>query len=279
MSAPAWRLAAFADEISPDLGEQLDILAAEGITQIELRSVWGTNVASLDTAQLERLAGALDAAGVAVSAIGSPVGKSGVDEPLAPELERLRRVCGVAERLGVRTVRVFSFFVPDGSLPGACRPAVMEKMAALASLGEERGVLLAHENEKGIYGDTPQRCADILRTVGSPALRAVLDPANFVQCGVAPYSEAYPLLRPWIEYVHVKDALCASGEVTVAGEGDGEVREVLGALASSGFSGVLSLEPHLAQSGRFGGFSGPERFREAAAALRKLLADLGVQWR
>lgn len=279
MKAPAWTLSAFADEISPDLGEQLDVLAAAGIAHMELRSVWGSNVASLDATQLDRLAGALGAAGVAVSAIGSPVGKSGVHELLAPELERLRRVCGVAERLGARTVRVFSFFIPEGTLPADCRPAVMEKMAALASLAEERGVLLAHENEKGIYGDTPQRCADILGTVGSPALRAVFDPANFVQCGVAPYTGAYPLLRPWIEYVHVKDALAGSGEVTVAGQGDGEVRDVLGALASSGFSGVLSLEPHLAQSGRFGGFSGPERFGEAAAALRKLLADVGVEWR
>jgi len=148
----------------------------------------------------------------------------------------------------------------------------------LTQIAEERGLVLAHENEKEIYGDVPDRCADLVTAVGSPALRATFDPANFVQCGVRPFSDAYARLRPHLVYLQVKDALAATGEVVPAGQGDGELRETLAALRDSGFAGFMSLEPHLAQAGRFGGFSGPDGFHRAAEALKFLLNEASISW-
>ena len=271
-------LSGFADEISQDLSEQLAVLAAEGMSHLELRSVWSANVADLDDAQVARLRRELNAAGVRVSAIGSPVGKIAVDAPLGPELERLRRVCGVAESLGATIVRVFSFFIPKGEPPERYAEQVTDRMRALAALAEERGLVLAHENEKEIYGDRPERCAGLIEAVGSPALRATFDAANFVQCGVRPYDEAYALIRPYLVYLQMKDALAATGEVVPAGQGDGQVRETLAALRDDGFEGYVSLEPHLATAGRFGGYSGPDGFRRAARALKELLDELSIPW-
>jgi sugar phosphate isomerase/epimerase len=271
-------LSGFADEISPELDEQLAVLAAESISHLELRSVWSTNVADLDDTQVARLRHALGDSGVRVSAIGSPIGKIGVDAPFGPELERLRRVADVAAELGTTLVRVFSFFIPAGEPPERYRTQVIDRMGQLAAVAAERGLVLAHENEKEIYGDRPERCADIIAGVGSPALRATFDAANFVQCGVRPHSDAYELLRPYLVYVQVKDALAATGTVVPAGQGDGQVRETLAALRDSGFEGYLSLEPHLATAGRFGGFSGPDGFRLACFALKDLLAGLSVPW-
>jgi sugar phosphate isomerase/epimerase len=87
------------------------------------------------------------------------------------------------------------------------------------------------------------------------------------------------LLRPHLVYLQVKDALAATGEVVPAGQGDGELRETLAALRDSGFAGFMSLEPHLAQAGRFGGFSGPEGFHRAAEALKFLLNEASIPWR
>jgi sugar phosphate isomerase/epimerase len=272
-------LSGFADEISPDPAEQLAVLAAENITHLELRSAWSVNVADLGDAELARFGQALDGAGVRVSAIGSPIGKIGIDAPLGPELDRLRRVADVAAGFGTTIVRVFSFFIPAAERPERYREQVIERMRALADIAEERGVVLAHENEKEIYGDRPERCADIIESVGSPALRATFDAANFVQCGVRPHADAYALLRPYLVYLQVKDALAATGEVVPAGQGDGQVRETLAALAGSGFDGYMSLEPHLATGGRFGGFSGPDDFRRAARALKTLLGELSISWR
>ena len=271
-------LSGFADEISPDLDEQLAVLGGESISHLELRSVWSTNVADLDDAQVARLRRQLRESGVQVSAIGSPIGKIDIEAPVAPELERLRRIADVADQLGTNLVRVFSFFIPAGQDPQRYRAQVIDRMAAMAALAAGRGLVLAHENEKEIYGDRPERCADIITTVGSPALRATFDAANFVQCGVRPHSEAYELLRPYLSYVQVKDALSATGEVVPAGQGDGEVRETLAALRDSGFAGYFSLEPHLVMAGRFGGFSGADGFRIASGALKGLLGELSIPW-
>jgi sugar phosphate isomerase/epimerase len=271
-------LSGFADEISPDPQAQLATLAAESIAHLELRSAWSVNVADFTGEQLAAFRAAVDGAGVRVSAIGSPIGKIPVGAPLAPELDRMRRVADVAGELGTTIVRMFSFFIPAGEPPERYRSQVIDRLGALAQVGEERGLTLAHENEKEIYGDVPDRCADLITAVGSPALRATFDPANFVQCGVRPFTEAYPLLRPYLVYLQVKDALAATGEVVPAGQGDGELRETLAALREEGFAGFMSLEPHLAQTGRFGGFSGPEGFHRAAEALKFLLNETSITW-
>jgi sugar phosphate isomerase/epimerase len=271
-------LSGFADEISPDPRVQLETLASASIRHLELRSAWSTNVADLTDAELAAFGRELEGAGVRVSAIGSPIGKIGIGEPIGPELERMRRIAAVAHLFGTTIVRVFSFFIPPGEPPERFRQAVIDRMGALAQIAAEHQIVLAHENEKEIYGDVPERCADLIAGVGSPALRATFDAANFVQCGVRPHTDAYPLLRPYLVYLQVKDALAATGQVVPAGQGDGEVRETLAALAASGFSGYASLEPHLAEGGRFGGFSGPEEFCRAAAALKGLLRELSIPW-
>ena len=272
-------LSGFADEISPDPAEQLATLAAESISHLELRGAWSVNVADFTAEHLAAFRAAVDRAGVRVSAIGSPVGKIPVGAPLPPELERMRRIAGIAAELGTAIVRVFSFYIPAGEPPERHREQVIDRMGALTRIAEDRGLVLAHENEKEIYGDTPDRCADLITAVGSPALRATFDPANFVQCGVRPFSDAYALLRPFLVYLQVKDALAATGEVVPAGQGDGQLRETLTALRDSGFAGYMSLEPHLAQAGRYGGFSGPEGFRRAAQALKLMLNELAIPWR
>jgi len=272
-------LSGFADEISPDPRVQLATLAAESISHLELRSAWSVNVADLSAEQVSAFRAALEGAGVRVSAIGSPVGKIPVAAPLAPELERMRRVAGVASELGTTIVRVFSFFVPAGEPAERHRDQVIDRMGALARVAEEHGLVLAHENEKEIYGDTPGRCADLITAVDSPALRATFDPANFVQRGVRPFSDGYGLLRPYLVYLQVKDALAATGQVVPAGQGDGQLRETLGALRDSGFTGFMSLEPHLARAGRYGGFSGPDGFRRASQALKFLLNEASISWR
>ena len=273
-----WRLSGFGDEIAPDLDAQLDTLAREAIAHLELRGVWGKNVLRLSDDELDRVATALDGRGVKVSAIASPIGKVGIGEEFGPHLAEFRRALGVARQLGAPSVRVFSFYIPEGDDPGRYREEVVERLGRLVREAEGTGVALLHENEKGIYGDTPARCHDLLAGIDSPVLRAVWDPANFVQCGVRPHADGFALLRPYIAYVHVKDARLGSGRVVPAGQGDGEWRETLASLRAAGFDGFFSLEPHLLAAGPFSGFSGPDLFREAARAFKDLLRQQGIAW-
>jgi sugar phosphate isomerase/epimerase len=143
-------------------------------------------------------------------------------------------------------------------------------------LAEKENIILLHENEHGIYGEKPKECLDILETVNSPNLRCLFDPANFIIEGIKPYRDAYPILKDYIVYLHIKDAKYVPGKIiiTPAGEGDGEVREILRALKKKGFDGFLSLEPHLSSAGKYQGFSGPDLFKKAAEALKKILEEI-----
>jgi sugar phosphate isomerase/epimerase len=273
-----WTLSAFADEISPDLDQQLETLAGESIRHLEFRGVWKKNVLHLSDAEVEMVKAALARSGVAVSSIGSPIGKIPIADDFAAHLARFQRAIQVARALEAPFIRIFSFFMPAGQDPARYRDEVLDRMGRLVQAAEGSGVTLVHENEKEIYGDTPARCLDILTQINSPILRAAWDPANFVQCGVRPYSEGYNALRPFIAYVHVKDALLDSGQVVPAGQGDGDLRETLAALRASGFDGFFSLEPHLASAGRFSGFSGPDLFKVAAQAFKDVLREQAIEW-
>jgi len=271
-----WTLSGFGDEVDPDPKVQAAVLLALGASHIEVRSAWGINVVELDGAQVAELKSILDGAGLKVSAVASPIGKVDISLPAAHEVERLRRIIEVAKALDTTFIRMFSYFRAENQTPEDIRDAVLERMALLAAEAERAGVVLIHENEKDIYGDTPERVLDILETVNSPALRAAWDNANFVQVGVKPYTDAYAMLRPYLEYLQVKDAIAATGEVVPTGQGDGELMETLTALNRDGYKGFASLEPHLAAQHELGGFSGPAAFGEAARAFRSATDAIGI---
>jgi sugar phosphate isomerase/epimerase len=274
-----WTLSGFADEISPDLDEQVATLQAEDMQYLELRGVWDKNVAELSDDEVRRVRATLERAGIAVSAIGSPIGKINISDDFEPHYRAFQRVLDIAHQLNAPYIRIFSFFLPQQEDPSQYRNAVLDRLERIVRLAEGTGVTLVHENEKQIYGDTPERCHDLLSSINSPTLRATWDPANFVQCGVRPYPDGYNLLRPFIAYVHVKDARLADGQVVPAGEGDGEVRKTIRALRDSGFDGFFSLEPHLAKAGAFSGFSGPDLFRLATQRFKTVLREEGIHWR
>lgn len=275
-----WTLSGFGDEIDPDPRMQVAVLKALGAEHIEVRSAWGVNVVDLTDEQLAELAKLLKDAGMGVSAVASPIGKVDVSLDAELEVDRLRRVIRVAHALETPSIRIFSFFRADGVTVESTRDAVMLRMRALADEAERETVTLLHENEKDIYGDTPERVLDIVESVGSSALRLAWDSANFVQVGVArPHDDGYAKLRPYLDYLQVKDAVAETGRVVPAGQGDGQVLKTVEALAGDGYRGFASLEPHLDEAHTLGGFSGPSAFGVAARAFADLLAQAGVATR
>jgi sugar phosphate isomerase/epimerase len=273
-----WTLSGFADEIAPDLGEQARVLDELRIRFIEFRSAWGTNVLDLDEGQLAEAGQQLAEHGIAFSSIGSPIGKIGINDDFDDHLRRFDHTLDVAERFEAPYIRLFSFFIPVGDDPARHRDEVLRRMSALARRAEGRPVTLLHENEKEIYGDVPERCLDIVTSVGSEKLKLAWDAANFVQCGVRPFSDGYEMLRPHLDYIQIKDAKAADGAVVPAGEGDGQLATTMRALADDGFDGFFSMEPHLAHAHSTGGFSGAELFIKATRAFTGLLDELGISY-
>jgi sugar phosphate isomerase/epimerase len=273
-----WTLSGFIDEISDDFSEQCKVAAGRGLRYVEVRSAWGTNILDLDDAQLTTVRETLAEHGLKVSSIGSPIGKISIGDDFPPHLKRMRRAVEVAELLEAPYIRLFSFFIPEGIDPDSRRDEVLSRMSTLAEAAADSDVILVHENEKEIYGDIPRRCLDIVTSVDSPKLQLAWDPANFVQVGVRPFTEGYSMLRPYVGYIQIKDALLADGTVVVAGAGDGEVVETIRALRADGFDGFFSLEPHLGEYTAFGALSGSELFTKAWKAFTDILNSEGIAY-
>jgi len=239
-----FRLSAFADELSPDVDRQIEWLCGHGVDLLEVRGVDGQSVAEITPEKAREVRAKLDRVGMGVSAVGSPAGKIGVDEPLEPHLEQFRRLCEIADILGTRRMRIFSFFIPDGEKPEKYRGEVMRRLGEFLKIARPHGITLCHENEKGIYGESPERCLDIYEEFGGE-IKNVFDHANYISCGYLPFPHAFEKVGGTLAYMHIKDA-DVNAEMVPTGEGVGRIPETLAAVNEL-YEGefILTLEPHL----------------------------------
>jgi sugar phosphate isomerase/epimerase len=270
-------LSAFADEISPDPQQQIDVLTRCGVRCIELRSILKTNVLDLTDAQVGDFKALLDRNGFRLSAIGSPIGKVKIDQPFDSHLKRFGRALELCKVFGTPNIRVFSYYLPEGGRWEDWRGEVMARMGEKVRLAEKAGVSLLHENEHGIYGDSPERVLDLLRTIDSPALRGVYDPANYVFCGYDPW-EGWQKTKEYTGHFHIKDWTAGEKHGCLAGEGQGRIPEVIADAVARQYDGFATLEPHLLGGGPTGGVTGTELFPKAVAAFKAILDRAGARY-
>lgn len=236
-------LSAFADEYADSFSEQLTALNGFGIKNIEIRHVDKKNISVLTPDEVKTAKKLLDEHGIRASAIGSPLGKIRLDEDMDAHMETARRVFESANLLGAKYVRMFSFYAPEGGDITAMKGEVLEALDRMLSIAASHGVTLCHENEAMIYGDVPARCRELLDHFGGE-LKCVFDMGNFTLEQVDPLP-AYELLKPYIAYFHIKDAL-AAGAIVPPGKGEAKIKEILSAhLQSEKEDFFATLEPHL----------------------------------
>ncbi len=241
----SFRLSAFADEASPEIDLQLEALKNAGLSYIDLRGVFGKSCVDLSDDEVKALKQKLDAAGIKVSCLASPIGKIGINDDFEKELARFKRGLEIAKALNTEYMRIFSFFMGDNEKK-RYRKDVMKKIEKLLDAAEGSGITLLHENEKGIYGSTVEACLDIHKTFKKRDFGMIFDPANFIQCGETPI-DAWDDTKKYVKYIHIKDAYFGTGEVVPAGFGDGTLPDILSDAADMGDI-FLSVEPHLSVS-------------------------------
>lgn len=238
------KLSAFADEYSSEFDKQLEYLKENNIEYIELRFLDGKNIADLTEDEVLTVKNMLDNSGIKVSAIGSPLGKINLLDDFDDHLKKCENVFKTAKTLGVKNIRMFSFYLPSGKSRQDCRDEVIEKLSKMLDLADEYGVTLCHENEAKIYGESPEACLDILSHFGG-RLRCVFDMGNFVLDGYTPFPDGYELLKDYIEYFHIKDSLYA-GAIVPPGCGEASIPEIFERVKKGFKRDVLvTLEPHL----------------------------------
>lgn len=253
---------AFADEASSIIDNQIVAMKRNNLNGLEIRNADGISCVSLNAAQAREIRRKLDDAGLQVWSMGSPIGKITLEDDFDQHLDLLRNGLEIANVLGAKNLRMFSFFMPQGEDPAAHRHEVIDKVGRMLEVAQGSGVLMCHENEKGIYGDMANRCLELLTTF--PQMGGIFDPANFVQCGQDTW-EAWQMLKPFIKYMHVKDAL-ADGKVVPAGRGIGNLARIVPEYLAMG-GHAFTIEPHLSV---FDGLSGLEREGQTS--------DVGTQY-
>ena len=269
-----FRISCFADEISPDLNEQVRVMKYLGLKYVEFRSAWDKSVIDLDDAELAEVKKIFFENGISVSSIGSPIGKVGIDCNFEDYLEKYYRAIRAAHFLDTKNIRIFSFYNEGMALCGR-REKTIKRLIIMLGIAKREGIVLCHENEDGIYGQSSDHCMDMLDTINDAGFRAVIDPSNFVVAGEHPF-ESLKRIHRHIEYVHAKDSVF-NGEIVPAGKGDGQMREVLDFLRYH--DGMfVSLEPHLVLAGKYRGFSGEDLFVIAYNALIDLLKKLQIDY-
>lgn len=241
-------ISGFSDEIDKCFDTQLKTATTLGMDHICLRSADGKGIAEYTLEEFKSaLMPQLDKYNVKVSSLGSPIGKVKIDdeEGFKKQLEQLHTLCQIAKEVNCKYIRVFSFYIPEGDDFTKYTSEVIRKLTQFVDIAAQYEIVLIHENEKDIYGDIKERCLEILSTINSPYFKAAFDFANFVQCG-EDTKACYDLLKDFVAYIHIKDAVSSDNDNVPCGTGEGKIAEILRqAIKEDDYEGFLTLEPHL----------------------------------
>lgn len=240
-------ISGFVDEVSSSLEEQIKVLQKLNQKFMCPRSIDGKNIADYSPEEFQSaVKPRLDAAGIRFSSIGSPIGKVGLydEEGYAAQLKKLANLVEIAKIMDCKYIRTFSFFVDKDCDYDACFPEVVKKVKGFLKLVEGTDIVLLHENEKKIYGDTFERALKLYREINSESYKLCFDASNYIQCGCDPWA-AYEATKTSTVYYHMKD--CTDGVEVPLGTGQGQIERILADLVSGGYDGFLTLEPHTAK--------------------------------
>lgn len=285
----SWPLSAFADEAAESCDGQIAAIKRAGFKHIDLRGIDGHNISVLPLDKAAIIRGKLDAAGITVGMFGSPLGKIDIAEDFAIDVNKLRHMGALADILGCRSVRIFSYFNKNNAPKDKWRDESLSRLKRLRDLAVELNLTLYHENEGHIFGDKSQDVAVIARELrgdkaGGP-FRMIYDFDNYNRTGQDGWS-IWLEQRGIVDAFHLKDSNAAGAHVPI-GEGSTKAKEILADALSRGWAGPLSLEPHLKHSKavmatgpsgqanvQFAELSEADCFHAAAQTALKLLGGL-----
>nr|WP_286672534.1 sugar phosphate isomerase/epimerase family protein [Cohnella hashimotonis] len=248
------------DEVSDRYEEALDWAAEQGLSHVEVRVVDGRNAASLSDAEATEVRRQAETRGLYISAIASPVFKCALDperpvasgdtfgqdeESVDAHFAKLARVIALAKLMGTERIRIFSFWREQE--PERYAEEIAGHLRRAADIAHREGVMLLLENESSCNGGSAREVAELVRTVGSPALRALWDPGNEAHAGMEAYPLGYETIKPYAAHVHLKDACFGpdgKARCVPLGSGDVPVIGQLRALAADGYEGLFTIETH-----------------------------------
>ena len=144
-------------------------------------------------------------------------------------------------------------------------------MTAKAEMAASAGCGSSWRTSAGSTATPPRGFSTCSNRWIRPALGLAFDPANFLEVG-QPIDEAWAMLKPRLEPFPRQgfrsgDPQMRSGRSGRWADPATDRRR----RSTTGYEGFCTLEPHLLVAAQSHGFTGPERFGEAATALKSEL--------
>ncbi|GAA3408519.1 sugar phosphate isomerase/epimerase family protein [Paenibacillus hodogayensis] len=260
------RLGILTDEVYPDqFVKSLDWIVEQGLKHIELRVVDGVNIANMTDEQVDKVRAEVEARGLSVTAVASPVYKCALDpnrpvasgdvfgqaeESVEAHHEKLERVIAITKRLGAKNIRIFSFW--RETEPELHFEEIVKHLKKAAAIAEREGVILLQENEPACNGGFAEEIGKIVRAVDSPAMKALWDPGNEAYGGRPAFPEGYGFVKDVLAHVHIKDAYVlpdGSSRCVPVGSGNVPFIAQLRALQEDGYDGLFTIETHYKPEG------------------------------
>jgi sugar phosphate isomerase/epimerase len=289
-SKSPFRISVINDEISQDFDHDCYVVAHDfGLSWIELRTMWNTNIIALSAAQIDEAQKILAKYNLQVTDIASPLFKT--DWPGAPistysskadlhgaaettfkqQDEILERSIALAKQFKANKVRCFDFWRLDDVAP--YRAAIDEKLRSAAEVCGKQGILLVLENEFACNTATGRESARTMNAIRTPHLALNWDPANAVMRGEL---DAFPggweaIPKHRIHHCHCKNAVKGADdkiEWSPVDKGFIDWTAQFRALKNSGFRDAVSLETHWHGSG-----SPEDSTRISWAGMKQALKD------
>ena len=174
-----------ADESGKPLETQIRAHTELGWKHIEVRNVNDTTLAFADEKEFDQIRAALQKAGLQVSCFASQIANwaRDIQGPFELDVDELKRAIPRMRKMGTPFIRIMSY-ANKNKLPEAqWRDEAVRRIRELAKMAEDGGVTLVHENCDGWGGLGPKQTLELLKVVGSPALKLVFDTGNTVHHG------------------------------------------------------------------------------------------------
>lgn len=259
------RVGILTDEVSDRFDAALDWVMQQRLRHVEVRVVDGKNIADLDDAAVASVRQRIESRGLYVCGVASPLFKCALDpsRPVASgdrfgqgeasvedHFRKLDRVIAIANMLGTKRIRIFSFWREVDPAPHEAE--VIRHLKRAAGVAEKAGVQLLVENEPSCNGGFADEVGRIVRGVGSPAVRALWDPGNEAYGGREAFPAGYAHLKDVLAHVHLKDAYHrpdGSPRCVPLGSGDVPMIPQLRALRDAGYDGLFTIETHYKPEG------------------------------
>lgn len=248
-----------ADEISRDFRQAAQIGLAAGLRRYEIRFLKSGRAPMCDPAELLEIENICNGEGLEITALSPGLFKwTDSAEKFRREMDEVfPRSVELARRWNLSALIVFGFCKPGATeenadlIPSDNPPNwVVDSLTEAGARAEEAGLRLLIEAEPVCWADTGIATVKLIHAAKSRAIGVNYDPCNVAWMTRRDPINEFEMVAPFIANVHIKDQLDAprgSGMPTwvVPGEGMIDYRPHFDGLKRIGYSGPISLEPHI----------------------------------